>query len=53
MLKAPDVPSALVEIGCLSNREEEAQLQLPTYRRKLASGLLQSMNDFFDAAGKA
>jgi N-acetylmuramoyl-L-alanine amidase len=53
VLKAPDVPSALVEIGCLSNREEEALLQLPQYQKKLAAGLLQSMNDFFDAGGNA
>jgi N-acetylmuramoyl-L-alanine amidase len=48
VLKAPDIPSALVEIGCLSNREEEALLQAAPYQRKLAAGLLQSVNDFFD-----
>lgn len=53
VLKAPDVPSALVEIGCLSNREEEAMLQVPSYQRKLASGLLQSVNDFFSLPAKA
>ena len=53
VLKAPDVPSALVEIGCLSNREEEAMLQLPAYQRKLAAGLLQSVNDFFAPPPKA
>jgi N-acetylmuramoyl-L-alanine amidase len=47
VLKAPDVPSALVEIGCLSNREEEALLQLPAYQKKVAVGMLQSVNDFF------
>ncbi len=47
VLKAPDIPSALVEIGCLSNHEEEALLQLPTYRRKLAAGLAKSVGDFF------
>jgi N-acetylmuramoyl-L-alanine amidase len=53
VLKAPDVPSALIEIGCLSNREEEAMLQLASHQRKLAAGLLQSVNDFFAAPEKA
>ncbi|HUK59879.1 MAG TPA: N-acetylmuramoyl-L-alanine amidase [Stellaceae bacterium] len=48
VLKAPDIPSALVEIGCLSNREEEALLQNPAYQRRLAAGLALSVGDFFD-----
>lgn len=52
VLKAPDIPSALVEIGCLSNRQEEAELQLPSYQHKVALGLLQSVSDFFDTAAK-
>ena len=53
VLKAPDIPSALVEIGCLSNREEEALLQSASYRRKLTTGLTQSVNDFFDSPAGA
>jgi N-acetylmuramoyl-L-alanine amidase len=53
VLKAPDIPSALVEIGCLSNRQEEAELQLPAYQKKLAAGLRQSIVDFFGAPAKA
>jgi N-acetylmuramoyl-L-alanine amidase len=53
VLKAPDIPSALVEIGCLTNRQEEAELQLPTYQRKLAAGLVQSVHDFFDGTTRA
>lgn len=49
VLKAPDIPSALVEIGCLSNRDEEGLLQRTAYRRKIATALLQSINDYFDA----
>jgi N-acetylmuramoyl-L-alanine amidase len=52
VLKAPDIPSALVEIGCLSNHQEEQLLQQPAYQRKLAAGLLQSVNDYFDFAAK-
>ncbi len=53
VLKAPDVPSALVEIGCLSNREEETLLQSPAYQRRLATGLVRSVDDFFDYSAKS
>ena len=52
VLKAPDIPSALVEIGALSNRQEEALLQLPSYRRKLAAGLVKSVGDFFESGAQ-
>jgi len=53
VLKAPDIPSALVELGCLSNREEEKLLRLTTYQKKLATGILRSVNDYFDQLGAA
>jgi N-acetylmuramoyl-L-alanine amidase len=53
VLKAPDIPSALVEMGCLSNRDEERALRTPTYRRKVAAGIARSINDYFDALLKA
>jgi N-acetylmuramoyl-L-alanine amidase len=53
VLKAPDIPSALVEMGCLSNREEERQLQQASYQRNLAACLTRSVNDYFDLVGKA
>jgi N-acetylmuramoyl-L-alanine amidase len=53
VLKAPDIPSALVEMGCLSNREEEHALRTPSYRQKVASGITRSINDYFDSAVKA
>ncbi|HKF74353.1 MAG TPA: N-acetylmuramoyl-L-alanine amidase [Stellaceae bacterium] len=51
VLKAPDIPSALVELGCLSNKDEEKLLRLATYQRKLAVSILRSVNDYFDQAG--
>jgi N-acetylmuramoyl-L-alanine amidase len=48
VLKAPDIPSALVEIGCLSNREEERELRQTSYQRRVATGLLRSVNDYFE-----
>src|SRR5262249_58943085 len=51
VLKAPDIPSALVELGCLSNRDEEKMLRVATYQKKLATSILRSVNDYFDQAG--
>ncbi|HYM36461.1 MAG TPA: N-acetylmuramoyl-L-alanine amidase, partial [Steroidobacteraceae bacterium] len=53
VLKAPDIPSALVELGCLSNREEDRQLQQTPYQHKLATSLVRSINDYFDFVAKA
>jgi N-acetylmuramoyl-L-alanine amidase len=48
VLKAPDIPSVLVELGCLSNRDEEKQLRVASYQKKLAVGVVRSVNDYFD-----
>jgi N-acetylmuramoyl-L-alanine amidase len=47
VLRAPDIPSALVEIGCLSNRYEERELVKPSYRREIARTLSQSVDRYF------
>jgi len=47
VLKAPDIPSALVELGCLSNLTEEKELRIPTYQHKLAQTLVRSVDDYF------
>ncbi|HTH96123.1 MAG TPA: N-acetylmuramoyl-L-alanine amidase [Stellaceae bacterium] len=48
VLKAPDIPSALVEIGCLSNRDEEVSLRTATYRHKVATSIVKSVNSYYD-----
>lgn len=53
VLKAPDIPSALVELGCLSNPGEDRLLQKLAYQRKLATSLVRSINDYFDFIAKA
>ena len=53
MLKAPDIPSALIELGALSNRDEERSLRTPSYREKVATSLVGSVNDYFDYVVKA
>ncbi len=52
VLKAPDIPSALIELGCLSNKEENRLLQQGFYQRRLATGLVRSVNDYFDFVAK-
>jgi N-acetylmuramoyl-L-alanine amidase len=53
VLKAPDIPSALIEMGCLSNRQEEHALRMPGYRQKVAIGIARAINDYFASALKA
>ena len=43
VLKAPDMPSVLVEMGFLSNKKDEANLRLKSYRRNLSSRLTQAI----------
>jgi N-acetylmuramoyl-L-alanine amidase len=47
VLTAPDIPSVLVELGCLSNPGEERLLQQPAYRRRLACGLARAVGVYF------
>ena len=51
VLTAPDVPSALVELGCLSNAAEERLLQQRAYQQKLARGLARAVEAYFAAHG--
>jgi N-acetylmuramoyl-L-alanine amidase len=53
VLKAPDIPSALVEIGCLSNKDEDRLLQQSSYHRKLAAGLVRAMDDYFGSVARS
>lgn len=47
VLKAPDVPSVLVELGFLSNPTDEKNLQSRAYRRKFAEAALKSLDSYF------
>ncbi|MBE6445767.1 MAG: N-acetylmuramoyl-L-alanine amidase [Alphaproteobacteria bacterium] len=47
VLKAPDVPSVLLELGYLSNRTEERQLQQKSYRQKLAKSARLAIDKYF------
>jgi len=47
VLKAPDVPSILVETGFISNPEEEAKLRDPAYQDKLVEALATGIARYF------
>jgi N-acetylmuramoyl-L-alanine amidase len=49
VLTAPDIPSALVELGCLSNAREEYLLQQRAYQRRLARALARAVEAYFAA----
>lgn len=49
VLKAPDVPSVLIELGYLTNRKEEHRLRDPGYRRALSAAITRSIVAYLDA----
>jgi N-acetylmuramoyl-L-alanine amidase len=49
VLKAPDIPSVLIELGYLSNRQDEMLLNRPHHRAKVASAVVKAVNAFFAA----
>lgn len=51
VLKSPNIPSVLLEMGYLSNRTEEKLLQKKSYRRDLAKALVRAVNEYFDEVG--
>jgi N-acetylmuramoyl-L-alanine amidase len=47
VLKAPDIPSVLVEAAFISNPEEEAKLNDPRYQQQLVNALMQGIKGYF------
>jgi N-acetylmuramoyl-L-alanine amidase len=47
VLKAPDIPSILVETAFISNPREEARLSDPGYRRRLVDALATGIRRYF------
>ena len=52
VLKAPDIPSILVEMGYLTNRSEVARLSSPEHRKKIAGTLKASVDAYFAKVGR-
>ncbi len=51
VLKSPDIPSVLVEMGFLSNKQDEANLNDTTYLRKLTSRLSIAIVSYLENSG--
>lgn len=49
VLKAPDIPSVLIELGFLTNREEEKLLNTKAYQRRVVEGLVDGVEAYFDS----
>ena len=49
VLRAPDIPSVLVETAFISNPEEERKLRASAYQRRLADALLVGVRNYFAA----
>ena len=49
VLKAPDVPSVLIEIGYLSSRQDEEILRSNTGKAKVADAVLGAVDKYFAA----
>jgi N-acetylmuramoyl-L-alanine amidase len=49
VLKAADVPSVLVEMGFMSNRQDEAALRRPEHRARVAAAMKRAVDGFFAA----
>jgi N-acetylmuramoyl-L-alanine amidase len=48
VLKAPDVPSVLVELGFVSNRADFKELMSETWRARAADSISHAVNAYFD-----
>lgn len=47
VLKAPDIPSVLIEMGYLSNRTDERLLRQSRHRSKLATAIVRAVDRYF------
>jgi len=47
VLKAPDVPSVLIELGFLTNVDDELNLTSATWRRKTAASIARGIDAYF------
>jgi N-acetylmuramoyl-L-alanine amidase len=48
VLKAPDIPSVLVETAFISNPEEEVKLRSDAYQEQLADALMRGISRYFE-----
>jgi len=51
VLKAADIPSVLVEMGFMSNPQDEAALRRPEHRMRVAAAMKRAVDSYFAHAG--
>jgi N-acetylmuramoyl-L-alanine amidase len=51
VLKSPDMPSALIELGYLSNAADERALRDPAHLGKLAGAMVRAIDEYFTPEG--
>jgi N-acetylmuramoyl-L-alanine amidase len=47
VLKAPDIPSMLIETAFISNPQQERKLKSPAYQKQLAAAIVDGVRDYF------
>ncbi|MDF1750618.1 MAG: N-acetylmuramoyl-L-alanine amidase [Alphaproteobacteria bacterium] len=52
VLKSPNIPSVLIELGYLSNKSDEASLMSAKHQAKMADGMVRSIDLYFDRKEK-
>ncbi len=52
VLKAADIPSVLVEMGFMSNPQDEAALRKPKHRLQVAAAMKRAVDAYFAASFK-
>lgn len=53
VLKAPEIPAVLVELGFLSHKQEEKALRSREYRDKITNGMVRAVSRFFSHVEEA
>lgn len=48
VLKSPDIPSLLIEVGFISNPDEERRLRDPVHQQGLATAIFSGLRDHFE-----
>jgi N-acetylmuramoyl-L-alanine amidase len=50
VLKSVDVPSVLIELGFLTNLEDESAMRGNRWRRNMATAIARAVDTYFDKA---
>ena len=51
VLRQAETPAVLIELGYISNPDEEKQMLSQEWQRKISSAITSAVNDFFASSG--